>query len=110
MATTRRQFLRSAGVAGLALPGVLRASLRGSNEDVRIGVAGFNGRGRGIIRDFHGMSGVRVTALCDVDSRLVARERAAFDKRDERVATFTDVREMLDSKEVDAVAVTTPNH
>jgi len=110
MTTTRRQFLRSAGVAGLALPGVLRASLRGSNEDVRIGVAGFNGRGRGIIRDFHGMSGVRVTALCDVDSRLVARERAAFDKRDERVATFTDVREMLDSKEVDAVAVTTPNH
>lgn len=109
MTRTRRQFLKTIGAVGL-VPGVLRASVRGSNEDVRIGVAGFNGRGRGIIRDFHGMEGVRVTALCDVDARLVAKERAAFEARNERVQTFSDVRAMLDSKDVDAIAVTTPNH
>ena len=39
-----------------------------------------------------------------------ARNLESFRKRNESVAAYTDVRKLLDSKEVDAVVVTTPNH
>jgi predicted dehydrogenase len=45
-----------------------------------------------------------------VDSDFVGREVKDFVDRKEKVETFVDVRELLDSPAIDAVVVATPNH
>jgi predicted dehydrogenase len=45
-----------------------------------------------------------------VDSDFVDREVEDFVKRKEKVETFTDIRKLLDSREIDAVVLATPNH
>jgi predicted dehydrogenase len=82
----------------------------GANNAVRIGVVGIRGRGRGAINVFRNLPGVRVTALCDVDSEILAREKAEFTKRGQTVETYADIRLLLESKNVDAIAVGAPNH
>jgi predicted dehydrogenase len=68
------------------------------------------GMGKGEVRNFGKIPGVRVVALCDVDSAILGREVEGFTKRNEKVAAYADVRKLLESREIDAVVVTTPNH
>ncbi len=56
------------------------------------------------------MSGVRITALCDVDKDVLDAEVAKFKKRNRDVEGFIDIRKLLESKNVDAIAIATPNH
>ena len=117
---SRRSFLkRSAGAMAFA-GGVLSyapwAKALGANDEIRLAVVGIGstvkigGKGKQDIRDFRKVPGVRIVALCDVDRAILDAEAAEFAKRHEKVATFTDVRQLLDSKEIDAVSITTPNH
>ena len=59
---TRRDFVKGSVAAGvtLALP---FSRVRGSNDDLRAAVVGFNGQGGSHIDKFHNTSGVRVAAL-----------------------------------------------
>jgi predicted dehydrogenase len=82
----------------------------GANEDVRIGIMGFRSRGLDHIEGFSKVQGVRITALCDVDSTVMARQVDAFKKKNIQVETYTDIRKMLESKNVDVISVATPNH
>lgn len=76
----RRSFLKASaasaaavGAAGV-LPGMTAksyAAIAGSNEDIRIGVIGFHGRGNNHIDSFRKMKGVRVAALCDADEAVL---------------------------------------
>ncbi len=119
--TSRRGFLQRSALASAAWVGAslghapwLRAA--GANDDVRLAVVGVGSRvkaggmGRNEVRAFRKIPGVRVVALCDVDSANLGPEVEAFQKRKEKVAAYRDVRKLLESKEVDAVVVTTPNH
>jgi predicted dehydrogenase len=114
----RRQFLASSSLAAaaFAVPGcatstaVSRGRIRGANDEIRVAVVGFNSRGRDHIEGFRKLPGVRVAALCDVDSEVLAREEKRFADRGEQVATYTDVRRLLESGEIDAVSTATPNH
>jgi predicted dehydrogenase len=119
---TRRSFLkRSAAVSGAAWLGAslgrapwLRAA--GANDAIRLGVVGIGstvkagGMGKGEVRTFRKIPGVRIAALCDVDSAHLGPEVEDCKKRHENVAAYADVRKLLESNEVDAVVVTTPNH
>ncbi len=110
--TTRRRLLRGTLAAGAA--GVLAASsyrrVLGANDDVRIGVVGFRGKGGHHIKAFRKMGGARVIALCDVDDQVIAGAVKQFDKANEKVYVYKDVRELLDRKDVDAIVTATPNH
>jgi predicted dehydrogenase len=118
---SRRSFLTRSAAASAAFAGAgLRVSpwLRaaGANDDVRVAVVGvgsrvkIGGMGRNEIRSFRKIPGVRVVALCDVDDANLGPEVESFQKRNEQVAAHRDVRKLLESKDVDAVVVTTPNH
>ncbi|MDM7924468.1 MAG: Gfo/Idh/MocA family oxidoreductase [bacterium] len=114
---SRRSFLMSSAAAGLALVNAPRAlsgktSLRviGSNERVRLGIAGLRIKGAQHIDIFRPMQGVQVAAICDVDQGILARETAKFTSAGESVKTFTDVRRMLEDPDIDAVIVSSPNH
>jgi predicted dehydrogenase len=106
---TRRGFLKGALAAGAAaaLPS---SRVLGANEDIRVAVIGFNGRGAGHISELLGLKGVRLVALCDVDPQVLARGVEMAAKKDVKVETYSDVRKLLESKEIDAVTTATPNH
>jgi len=82
----------------------------GANEDVRVAVVGFHSKGKTHIDGFRKMKGVRVVALCDVDSKVLDKEVKKFTDRNEKVAAYRDIRELLDDPNVDAVVTATPNH
>jgi len=87
-----------------------RSRVRGANDDVRLGIIGFQGRGRDHIEKFRTLPGVRVVALCDVDRGVLDREVKKFTDRQESVKAYTDLRRLLDDQEIDAIATATPNH
>ncbi len=107
-AVSRRAFLKTAGLlsAGAALSPRSWSQVPGANEVIRVGVVGINGRGADHINEFAKIPGVRVTALCDVDLRVL-RVRA---EKLPGVAQFQDLRRLLDSPEVDVISIATTNH
>ncbi|MEW6161677.1 MAG: Gfo/Idh/MocA family oxidoreductase, partial [Verrucomicrobiota bacterium] len=109
---TRRSFLQSSltTAAALSLPARAWASVPGANGDIRVAVVGFNGRGKSHIEAFRKIKGARVVALCDADRNVLESEAKKFRDRSEPIQTFTDVRQLLHSKEVDVIATATPNH
>ncbi len=112
---TRRNFMQKsamvgAGVAAASLSAASWSRVLGANDQIRMGVIGFNSKGAQHIETFHALEGVRVVALCDADQAVIDREVAKFKERGESVATFQDMRDLLDQKDVDAVAIATPNH
>jgi hypothetical protein len=108
--SSRRQFIGSTlGAAGLAaLP--TWAKPIGANEDIRVAVIGFNGRGGGHISSLLAIKGVRIVALCDVDDKVMAKQVAAFKKKNIEVKQYKDFRECCADKDIDAITIATPNH
>ncbi len=104
----RRTFLKSTAFTTTAVAFSARSwsQVAGANSDVRVAVVGFNGRGGNHISDLQKIPGVRLTALCDADENVLARGA----KKHEGVETYTDVRKLLESKNVDAISTATPNH
>jgi predicted dehydrogenase len=92
----------------MGFPFIARSQSPGS--DIRVGVVGFNGRGGSHISDLLKINGVKITALCDVDEKVLAKGKDNLSKKGANITGFTDVRKMLDSKEIDAISTATPNH
>ena len=83
----------------------------GANEDIRLAVVGFNGRGEGPYQGLDFMlDGVRLTALCDVDKKVLDAETARLASSGTTVEACQDIRKLLESKNVDAISIATPNH
>ncbi|MHB8522428.1 MAG: Gfo/Idh/MocA family protein [Limisphaerales bacterium] len=109
---TRRSFLKGTllATASLGLPTRSWAAAGGANDDIRVAVIGFNGRGKDHIEGFRKVTGVRVVALCDADRNVLEREAKHFRDRNEPIETYTDVRKLLENKDIDAISTATPNH
>jgi predicted dehydrogenase len=84
----------------------------GANDRVRIGVIGIHGMGKNHIKANTQLPNVEVAALCDIDSNQFAPViKSLFtDKGFKAPKTYTDMRKMFEDKDIDAVAVVTPNH
>ncbi|MFV0392229.1 MAG: Gfo/Idh/MocA family oxidoreductase [Paludibacteraceae bacterium] len=117
--TTRREFIRSAALAsaGLALSGVTSKinaqsfnRIIGANGKVNVAFIGIGNRGLDVINEFVKTGFVNVVALCDVDLGAVHTSKAISDHP--RAKTFKDFRQMFDKmgNEIEAVAVSTPDH
>jgi predicted dehydrogenase len=75
-----------------------------SNEPVRIGVVGLGYWGPNLARNFDRIPSADLRWICD--GRPESRERFAIQFPDARVAS--DIDELLDDPELEAVAITTP--
>lgn len=108
----RREFLvKSLGAsAALSLSSGVGAKIMGANDRVRLGIVGINSKGAQHIELFREIPGVQVAALCDVDQNVLGRELQKLSAVNEKPSTFTDIRALLDSKDIDAIVVATPNH
>lgn len=117
---SRRSFIKNSLLASASvslLPQLARAQAGkaasnpiGANGDIRVAVVGFNGRGESHIGGFRDLKGVRVVALCDVDSTVLARAVKKFQDRGEPIEGFQDIRKLLERKDVDVISIATPNH
>ncbi len=108
----RRSFIKSTSLTAGAFSISARswAQVEGSNSDVRVAVIGCGGRGKDHVSGFSKTSGVRITALCDADASHTAEHAAKLKDENKSVEVFTDIRKLLESKNVDVVAMATPNH
>lgn len=73
-------------------------------------VGGVGGRGRQLVERFRAAGGAKIVALCDVDQTILDVEAGKFKARGEQVAAYRDLRKAFDDKNIDAVAIATPNH
>ena len=108
---TRRRFVKTTFAEGLAASILPTDRVLGANSDIRVAVVGFNSRGQGLISGFQSLPGVRVAALCDVDSAILNRVADDLDKNTKtKTQRYTDIRKLLADKNIDAVAFATPIH
>ncbi|MDB6017435.1 MAG: oxidoreductase domain protein [Pedosphaera sp.] len=122
----RRRFLKAslltAGSVGL-LPGAagllvqkaaaqnnIHSQILGANDDIRVAVVGINGRGADHIKSWNSIKGVRLVALCDVDSAVLQKGIKQLKDNNQDVAGYQDIRQLLENKDIDAISIATPNH
>jgi predicted dehydrogenase len=107
----RRTFLKTSALAAGALAFSARSwgQVTGANSDVRVAVIGLNGRGKNHVSSLAAIKGVRIVALCDPDTAVLAKAKK-LEGVAASVKTYTDLRELFAATDVDAVTIATPNH
>ena len=103
---TRRQIIKTAAVGAGALALGPSAKVLGANDKVRVAFIGLGGRGKGLLGSFSRLGNVSVAGLCDADEKNLGGQANKFP---DAFAT-TDLRKMLERKDVDAIVSATPNH
>ncbi len=109
----RRTFLKI-GITAAASPLLWESSKSwaGANDRVNVAVVGIHGMGQNHISSYNALKNVRVTALCDVDENLFDEciQKQFVEKGLPKPKRYTDLRALLEDKDVDAVSIVTPNH
>ncbi|MHC4119989.1 MAG: Gfo/Idh/MocA family protein [Planctomycetota bacterium] len=103
---SRRTFLKSTALAGASLT---TSRVLGANDDIRVAIIGLGNKGGQHVKVFSSMPGCRVTALCDVDPKRLAKRLDPFEDK-KAIFTTTDLRRVIDRKDVDVVVIATCNH
>jgi predicted dehydrogenase len=114
--TNRREFVRSAALAGAALAGARSlaaapyvAHLHGANDRIQVAVVGTGGRGYYVAERFRRYgeqhNACQLVAACDCYQKRVSHAKSSF-----QVDGTLDYREIINRKDVDAVIVATPDH
>jgi len=79
----------------------------GANERINLGFIGVGGRGNAHLGNALTFKDVAVTAVCEVDQ---ARLNKAALRVGDSCRKHTDLRKLLDQKDIDAVVIATPDH
>jgi len=112
----RRKFIQTTATSGLAIttaPTILTGNRwKGANDRVNVAQIGIRSMGQSHIGSYQGLENVEVAALCDIDENLFAEriKKHFTDKNRKKPKIYTDLREMYEDKDIDAVSITTPNH
>ena len=108
--STRRKFLGATGSAAASgavfgFPAIV--SGQNLNSKIRVACIGVGGKGDSDTKNA-AKEGGEIAAICDVDTKMLARMGEHFPK----AAKYQDFRKMFDEmeKSIDAVTVSTPDH
>lgn len=131
--TTRREFIAKTGLAtaGVAIGATsLSASaynrIAGANDKINVGFIGIGNRGSQLLALFMKQADARIAAFCDTYEPYMNRDRNLVDERyikalggqiprmgetfPDKVEKYSDFRKLLESKDIDAVVIATPDH
>ena len=113
---SRRRFVNglTIGVAGSAFASTAKsyAQILGANDRLNFAINGLNGRGHAHLSSMRANSKTaRVAYICDVDAGVLAKFAAEAEQAlGYAPRAETDFRHALESKEVDAITIATPDH
>jgi Oxidoreductase family, C-terminal alpha/beta domain/Oxidoreductase family, NAD-binding Rossmann fold len=114
--TSRRSFLKKAGA--LSVPLFVPASALGqagrpaASDRIVMATIGTGGQGTGDMGGFMGFGEVQMVAVCDVvpEHRDRALQKVNDHYRNKDCKSYSDFREVLARKDIDAVLIGTPDH
>jgi predicted dehydrogenase len=105
------KLLAATTAAPLILPSRLFGADAPSNK-ITVGCIGVGWQGMGNLDNFLGLDDCRVVAICDVDEAhlqdAVNKVNAKYGNQD--CKGYKDFRELIARKDIDAVAISTPDH
>jgi hypothetical protein len=136
MSTSRRDFIRTAGLAGtgLASVGLYGSQTRGNDpfpqdhkqvfnmsgyaapklDVVRIGIIGLGNRGTGTVRRLASIEGVEIRALCDLEPNRVERSLRLIEHLGQKPDSYSGNPEawkkVCERADIDLIAIVTPWH
>ena len=127
----RRKFIKQTALSTVAITSGMqamstrtKASVLGANEKIRMGFIGLGNRGTLLLNGFIENPDVEAVALCDVYEPYTLRDRSKVadryleigkvpkmgEKFGSKVKRYTDFRNLLKQKDIDAVCIATPDH
>ncbi len=112
---SRRNFLKAAATVSAAgpllLPGRLWSAETPANSRIGMGFIGMGTQSRGLLGGFLSR-GTQVLAVCDVDTNRRDDAKRKVDKQygNTACAAYSDFREIIERKDIDAVCIATPDH
>ena len=113
---TRRDFIKrtakttAVGVGAITMAHKAAAKTK-ANSKVRVAVLGLKGRGGSHIDGLGKLDNVELATLVDPDQRFFKGRVKEIEKRGWGTPkTETDLRRVLDDKDIDVITVATPNH
>jgi predicted dehydrogenase len=103
---TRRQFGKTAAAAWVGTA-IGSSRILGANDRIRVGFIGLGNRGDQVLDAFLAHKDAEIVALCDIYQPYVD---FAAGKTGGQPARVRDYRRLLEMKDLDAVAINTPDH
>ncbi len=118
MEKSRRDFIKKAaiGAAGIAIGGMgmsakSYARILGANDKINMAIAGVNGRGKALLKAIAASENTSIGYICDVDSRVIENASGMVnDLMGSKPEGIEDFRKLVEKKDLDAIAVATPEH
>jgi len=111
MKTTRRRFLQTAAAASIAVPTIIPKSALGddanapASERVTLGHIAVGGRGTAVMRGFRSCRNAQSVAVADCFKDRVDHRAQLIGGKG-----YQDFRDLLARKDIDAVAICSPDH
>ena len=117
----RSDFIKKSSIVGTgglflpSLPGYSKTKLLNDispNSQINIGAIGINGMGWSNTLSALKIPGVNLVAVCDVDQNVISKrlnEKEIITIKD-KIRVYSDYRELLEQKDIDAVYIGTPDH
>lgn len=110
----RRAFLKTSGLFGLGLSlpiGSITPFSHSPNNKIIVGVMGVNGRGNALAQSFAQADNVEVGFICEVDDAANDKcEQSLSELTSKKPAFIKDVRQLLESSDLDALVIAVPDH
>jgi predicted dehydrogenase len=118
MDKSRRGFLKktAVGAAGISLGGLIipskaYSSVPGANDRLNFGIVGVNSRGLAHVSAVLKSPNTSIGYICDVDSRALDKTvKMVEDMTGKKPKAYTDIRKMLEEKDLDVITIATPEH
>jgi predicted dehydrogenase len=113
---SRRDFMNkgaktAASVAAAAVIAGKPGKAAAANDRINVAVIGIRSRGHAHCEEFSRIPGVFIHTLCDPDENLFAeRVKDCEALQGKAPRTETDLRRVLQNKEIDAISIATPDH
>ena len=115
---SRRDFLKKAaiGSAGITIgamgfPASSYGRIIGANDRINFGIAGLNNRGKALVKSSLASPNTAIGYICDVDSRVIPQAiKLVQETGGRRPKAIEDFRKLVERKDLDAIAIATPEH
>lgn len=115
---SRRDFLKKValGSAGISLgamsfPANSYARIIGAKDRINFAIAGINNRGKALIKSSLASPNTSIGYVCDVDTRVITQATQMVQELGgKKPKGIEDYRKLIERKDLDAVAIATPEH